>query len=843
MQDKERLQEITDTIKTSHRSKGEVVEIRILNTPKQTVSGYFDNYKTLATSVEKYNGKHDIYMTLNPINPALLARCSNRLQPYAKQTTSDKDIAVIKWILVDIDPKRASGISANREEKKAALKLAKKIREDLMKQDFPAPVFCDSGNGYHLLFPVDLENNAENVKLISRFLEALDFLYSNGQAEVDRTTYNPSRIVKLYGTKACKGDNTKERPHRWSKIREVPNTLNPVAVELIQAVAEKMPKVESGTKSKKTEKTTFNLAEWIEKHNIAVAYQAPFRNQGTKYILKTCPWNPEHTDRSAYIIQFKNGAIAAGCQHNGCQDEKWQTLRQLLDPEEAKPEEDDDNGGEPKQADLIIELASDFQYFRNDLEEPYVAVKIGDHWEVMAIKSNQFSLFLVKLYYEETGEAPKTEIINQALRVLETKAIFSDNQRPLQRRMAKDDDCYYYDLCDENWRAVKISENGASIAEQPPILFTRNANMEKQAEPDISVQPKRLVKLVKKHFRFKNQEDAVLFTVYLVSCFLPQIAHVILVLFGEKGSAKSTTMKMIKRLVDPAKQNLLAMPTSKTDLAVLLANTYMPAFDNLDSLSAEKSDMLCMAATGGAFSKRMLYTDSDEIILQLKRCVTLNGINVVATRPDLLDRSIVLELERIPTSKRKTEEDIWDSFEKDICRFLGAIFNTLARAISIRESVKLEEVGRMADFGYWGYAIAEVLEIGGDTFLDAYLINQNRANEEALESNPVAAAVIAFMENRSKWSSSVSALLKELEKTAEQKTINTRVKTWPKDSSVLSKRLKEVKSNLEEVRIYYDIRHAGNFKRITIENRNVAVKTKTESQTNELDEEELFPTT
>lgn len=227
--------------------------------------------------------------------------------------------------------------------------------------------------------------------------------------------------------------------------------------------------------------------------------------------------------------------------------------------------------------------------------------------------------------------------------------------------------------------------------------------------------------------------------------------------------------------------------------------------------------MLCMAATGGAFTKRTLYSDSDETILRFKRCVALNGINIVASRADLLDRSIVLELERIPKTERKTERAIWKDFEQDVPKFLGAIFNTISAAITIYDEVELEEVGRMADFTYWGYAIAQVLGIGGENFLRAYLSNQDTANEEALASHPVAAAVIAMMKDRNKWSGSVSTLLAELEATAEKYKINTRVKVWAKDANVLSKRLKEVKSNLEEIGIYYDIRNTGNFKKVTIE--------------------------
>lgn len=808
---------ITRTLETLKQPK-EVVEVRILKTDKGTVSGYFDNNEKLVTSIQQYIGKYDIYVTLNPTKDEMLARCSNRLQSYAKQTSSDQDIKEIRYVLIDIDPIRASGISSTNEEKKAAAELIKIIRKDLINEGIPAPFIADSGNGYHMLLPVELENTKANIQVVKDFLDTLDFLYSNAQAQVDVTTFNPSRIVKLYGTKACKGDDTEDRPHRWSKLGKVPKESVIVEQGQLETFAKKKPRVESSTNSKgKKQGKSIDIPTFIQKHELDLAYSAPYAGNATKYILQTCPWNSNHTNSASYIIQFADGGVAAGCHHSSCSGENWQSLRTLLEGEPASTVMIEDD----KQSDIIIKLTEDFKYFVNELEEPYAAVQEGNHWEVLDMKSRKFKLNLTKLFYENQGSAPGTDGVSQALKVLEMKAVFSDNEYKLQRRIAEAQGSYYYDLCDADWRVVKVNEQGCSIDANPPILFTRNKNMEQQVVPDFSVKPTELIQLVKKHFRFKKESDEVLFTTYLVTCFLPEIAHVILVLFGEKGAAKSTTMRMVKSIVDPAKQDLLTMPTSKTDLAISLSNSYMPCFDNLDSLSAEKSDMLCMAATGGAFTKRTLYTDSDETILQFKRCVGLNGINVVATRPDLLDRSVLLELERIPKEKRKTERDIWAAFEADLPRFLGAIFNAMSNAMPRYDGVSLEEVGRMADFTYWGYAIAEVLGIGGEVFQHAYLNNQDTANEEALSSHPVAAAIIAFMKNRHKWSASVSELLKELETVAERERININAKTWAKDANVLSRRLKEVKSNLEEVGIFYHVRHAGNFKEITLQRKDI----------------------
>ena len=81
--------------------------------------------------------------------------------------------------------------------------------------------------------------------------------------------------------------------------------------------------------------------------------------------------------------------------------------------------------------------------------------------------------------------------------------------------------------------------------------------------------------------------------VYVVTCLVPNIPHAIPIIYGEKGAAKSTSLRVIRRIVDPAKKDLLTLPASKGDLPITLSHNYMPAFDNLDGLKAWQSDMLC----------------------------------------------------------------------------------------------------------------------------------------------------------------------------------------------------------------------------------------------------------
>ena len=191
--------------------------------------------------------------------------------------------------------------------------------------------------------------------------------------------------------------------------------------------------------------------------------------------------------------------------------------------------------------------------------------------------------------------------------------------------------------------------------------------------------------------------------------------------------------------------------------------------------------------------------------MALKSNIILNGVNVVAIKPDLLDRCTLLTLERISEGERIEERILWSNFNKDKPKILGAILTTLSKAKRIYPTLKLTKLGRMADFTVWGYAVAEALEIGGEEFLKAYLNNQKKANQEAVESNPVATALIKYMDENKEFTGTVSTLLKILNQVAEAEQIDTKSKLWAKEPNVLSRRLNEMKSNLELEGIYYEI--------------------------------------
>jgi hypothetical protein len=315
---------------------GDTVELRI-PAPKErrigVVSGYFSDITALAKAAQAWDGRAEaIYVALNPVNAALLARSVNHVTTNAKTTTQDSDVRLRRWLLIDLDPLRPSGISSSEAEHQAALARATEIKLALASVGWPDPILADSGNGAHLLYRVDLPNDRASKDLFDRVLRALSFRFGDSVVGVDETVGNAARISKLYGTLVAKGDNTPDRPHRRSQLFEVPANPEAVSSEALEALAAAVPTSENRPySSRATSPKPFDLDTWIADHGLNVVGPDEWKG-GRKWIFHCCPWISAHTNRSAYIVQLADGAIAAGCHHDSCRDKDWHALRDLVEP-------------------------------------------------------------------------------------------------------------------------------------------------------------------------------------------------------------------------------------------------------------------------------------------------------------------------------------------------------------------------------------------------------------------------------------------------------------------------------------------------------------------------------
>lgn len=316
----------------------------------RAVSGYFDteHLEEAVRAIESLDASgisEGLYLTINEVNPALLSRRANRIEtklPPGAPTTADADIIRRRWLLVDIDPERPSGISSTDEEHVRALEMAGRVAGFLTEFcGFPAPVRADSGNGAHLLYRIDLPNDEESKALITRCLQALGAAFSGRGCDIDQTVFNAARIGRLYGTVARKGDHTPERPHRRSKILEVPEVIEVVPREALANLAALAPEEEQPRHDARPRSggDGIDLDEWLREYGASLPLYHAKSKPGFRsfYLFDVCPWDPSHRDRSAFVGQLSHGPLVAGCHHNGCSGNGWVELRALVEPKRPKP--------------------------------------------------------------------------------------------------------------------------------------------------------------------------------------------------------------------------------------------------------------------------------------------------------------------------------------------------------------------------------------------------------------------------------------------------------------------------------------------------------------------------
>lgn len=326
--------EIRKAIAALHPN-GELFEIRAID-GKWNASGYFTSADKLIEQLTyaKLKAKANIYITLNYIKADCYSRTQHdKLMEYATPTTTDHDIEGYNWLMIDLDPKRASGVSSSDAELEAAKAKANEIFNWMYRRGWNDPITAISGNGAHLLYKVKVKNGKEFVELFKKALQVLNALFSDDVVDVDVKTFNPARICKLYGTMAQKGADTAERPHRMSYIQTVPDEIKVNDIALLRALCDMLPEEEIKPESYNSYNPgKFDLESWITSHEIPVKKRETWSN-GTKWVLEHCLFDESHKGKDAAIIQMGNGAIVYNCFHASCADHNWHEVRELYEPD------------------------------------------------------------------------------------------------------------------------------------------------------------------------------------------------------------------------------------------------------------------------------------------------------------------------------------------------------------------------------------------------------------------------------------------------------------------------------------------------------------------------------
>ena len=431
--------------------------------------------------------------------------------------------------------------------------------------------------------------------------------------------------------------------------------------------------------------------------------------------------------------------------------------------------------------------------FHDERRVPYARLQSSPP-QILRLRGTEVRIRLAGLLWEAEEKAPGSEALNSALNVLQHLAL-RGSMHPLHNRVAWHQDAIWLDLTDESWRAVRIAKEGWTIECEPPTLFRRYPTQLALAEPLHGGDPWKLLDYVN-----IQEKDRILFMVYVGTLPIPDIPYPVLALHGPQGSTKTTLMTLLKDLLDPSAVGVGTLPRDERELIQALDHSYLNYFDNVSSLKDWISDALCRATTGMGFSKRQLYTDDEDVIYRLQRPIGINGINATAQKPDLLDRSLLIELEQISDDKRRQLKEVQAKFRQDLPLILGGFLDTIAKALGIPEP-KLDRTYRMADFVSWGYRIAEALGRSGKEFLEAYERNVREQAEEAVRADIVAEVLLDLLEGSPDraWEGTATELLSSLRSKADEHHISTRQRAWPKASNALTRRLRILKDPLQRI--------------------------------------------
>ena len=134
--------------------------------------------------------------------------------------------------------------------------------------------------------------------------------------------------------------------------------------------------------------------------------------------------------------------------------------------------------------------------------------------------------------------------------------------------------------------------------------------------------------------------------------------HVVLAIFGEQGTGKTTAVKVLVRILDPGPVPVRKPPRDADSWVTAAAGSWVVGLDNLSDIPPWLSDSLCRASTGDGDVRRKLYTDGDYAVFAFRRCIIFDAIDVGALEPDLADRALPVTLALIPDEDRRDEETL-----------------------------------------------------------------------------------------------------------------------------------------------------------------------------------------
>lgn len=462
----------------------------------------------------------------------------------------------------------------------------------------------------------------------------------------------------------------------------------------------------------------------------------------------------------------------------------------------------------PSVAQRLVALARDRYTFGRSASGDVYAVPKGGPRIARLIRGGPTSLRaeLAAFYYRHTGQVAPSGALADAMCTIEGLGQ-AEEPVELHLRTASDGDDIVIDLGRTDGALVRVTAAGWRVerATETGPLFRRSrltAALPIPTEGSDLEELRDLLNVV--------DDSWPLLTSWLIAALMPGIAHPILFLTGEQGTAKTTATKLLVQLIDPSPAPARQAPRDADDWAVAASGSWVVGLDNLSHLPRWLSDAMCRAVTGDGLVKRTLYSDADVTVLNYRRVLVVNGIDVGAIRGDLADRMIPIELQPIAPVSRRTDRDLWAAYEEAHPRLLGALLTLTSKVLAALPAARaaMGTRPRLADYAE---ILAALDAVTGTSVLDTYATARSDLAEAVIESDPVGTAVTELLERHpTGWEGTVGELAGALVPPRPPP------EHWPRTPAAMSGRLTRIAPALAVLGITIDRRRSNGKKLIRL---------------------------
>ncbi|MGE3852280.1 MAG: hypothetical protein AB7K09_11095 [Planctomycetota bacterium] len=454
-------------------------------------------------------------------------------------------------------------------------------------------------------------------------------------------------------------------------------------------------------------------------------------------------------------------------------------------------------------AKRLLSLVSEegAELWHDTQREPHISFPKDDHVEHYRLRTPPVREWLAWLLYRRSGAVPGGDAVESTLNVLSAKAAHDGTTHPVAVRRHHDGSAFWLDLGTPDWSAVKVTPDGWIVEPVPDVRFTRPKGLLPLPLPAAGGSLDELRQLIN-----VADEHWPLVCGWVVGALAPGGPFPALLLTGLQGSGKSGATRLLRQLLDPNSAPVRSAPRDERDLAIAARNGAVVALDNVSRVPDWLSDALCRLTTGAGMTTRALFSDDHEAIFAACRPVVLNGIADVATRPDLLDRSIRVQLRPIQVrgetpidggKRRVTESEIMEVFGVAHPRLLGALLDAVACGLRRLPETVLDDPPRMADHARWVVACEPALPIPAGSYLAAWDAGVGSMHEVSMDASVVGSVLRAWFANKREWRGTSSELLDELNRQREDRP----PKGWPSQPNSLSSELNRLAPSLRGVGI------------------------------------------